>query len=193
MIFYWGTQEKVCLAKANMWKTIFLKQTQVKGCLALANMQKGTWWRIINMTPQTVGDEHLALVWFAPSRYSLLTTCTYWSALHSDCWSQLVVVLPLRETHPKTACELHVAACMPGSFFSTELQLPGVYMLKRLDCSCWFMPGSALLEDWSAGAESYLVFATGPYGTGDISINTKKIELTPKEWFLNRSTSPISK
>ena len=31
MMFYWGTQVKVCLAKADMWKTVFLKQTQVKG------------------------------------------------------------------------------------------------------------------------------------------------------------------
>jgi hypothetical protein len=36
MIFCWGTEVKGCLAKANMLKTVFLKQTQVKGCFDIA-------------------------------------------------------------------------------------------------------------------------------------------------------------
>jgi hypothetical protein len=31
MIFCWGTQIKEYLAKAGMWKNVFMKQTQVKG------------------------------------------------------------------------------------------------------------------------------------------------------------------
>jgi hypothetical protein len=44
---------------------------------------------------------------------------------------------------------------------------------------------SACLEYWSGAAESYLVFATG------LNVE-KKIEFTPKELLLNRSTSPIA-
>jgi hypothetical protein len=35
------------------------------------------------MIPQTVTDEHWSLVWFALPPYSLLTTHTYWFALHN--------------------------------------------------------------------------------------------------------------
>lgn len=35
------------------------------------------------MTPQTAGDEHWALVWFALPQYSSLTTHMYWFTLHS--------------------------------------------------------------------------------------------------------------
>ena len=83
MMFCWSTQVKGCLAKADTGKNVFLKQTQVKGCFDIANTWKDPWWRSINMTPQTVGDEHWELVWFALSPYSLTNTCMYWFLLHS--------------------------------------------------------------------------------------------------------------
>jgi len=48
------------------------------------------------MTPKTVGEEHRALVWFAPPHYSLLKIYIYWFTLHS------VVELNLwRHSHEK--------------------------------------------------------------------------------------------
>ena len=43
MMFSWGTQvkKKRCLAKANMWKKVFLSQKQVNRCFEIANM-----WRV---------------------------------------------------------------------------------------------------------------------------------------------------
>jgi hypothetical protein len=55
----------------------------VKGCLDIANKWKDPGGRSINMTPQTVGDEHWALVWLAPPYYSLLKPGMYQFALHS--------------------------------------------------------------------------------------------------------------
>ena len=78
--FAGGHRWKDVLLK-QVWRIVFLKQTQVKGCLDIADMWKDSWWRSINMTPQTVGDKHWALVWFVS--LSSLTTHLYWFALHS--------------------------------------------------------------------------------------------------------------
>ena len=107
------------------------------------------------MTPQTVGDEHRALAWFAPPRYCLLTTHMYWFALH---WFMLLSSTcnntAFERTCRRTACEVPVAACCFSGLtwghwwesncsFRTELQLPGVVpgvdLLKRLVCSCRFL------------------------------------------------------
>ena len=88
------------------------------------------------------------------------------------CWGQLVVQ-PLREVCPRSAHEVPETA---WHFLSLTLGML-LSLLSGLDRSCWFVPGvslmiglmiaasscvlSACLEDWSAAAESYLVFATG--------------------------------
>ena len=92
-----------CLAKANTWKTVFLKQMQVKGCLDTVDTGKQPWWRSINMTPQTVGDEHWELVCFVPSQYSSLcidlsyiafiVELNLWSCHH---WEKLTQELLMR-------------------------------------------------------------------------------------------------
>ena len=83
MMVCWGTQVKGSIAKANTWKNVFLKQTQVRGCFDRANTWKDPGWRVINMTPQTVRDEHWASVWCALACHSLLMISMYWFALHS--------------------------------------------------------------------------------------------------------------
>ena len=64
MMFYWVTQVKGWLAKADKGKNVFLKQTQVKGCFDIVDTWVDAWWRSLCMTPHTVGDVHWALVWF---------------------------------------------------------------------------------------------------------------------------------
>ena len=140
----WDTQVKGCLAKANTWKTAFLKQTQVKGWLAIANTWKDLWWRSINMTPQTVGDEHWELVCFVPSQYSsLCIDLSYIALLSSPCCSAAIErnlpkncswvscgSLPLPQSLLRPASE-------PGGFFTIELQLPGICLPRGLVCGCW--------------------------------------------------------
>jgi hypothetical protein len=162
MMVSWYTQVEGCLAKANTWKTVFLKQTRVKGCLDMADTWKDSWWRSINMTSQTVGDKHWALVWFAPPHYSSLKARVYWFALHnvvernlpknflwSSCGSLLILWPRLRQVGE------------PGGFFRVELQLPGVCLMKGLDCSCWFMPGVCLPRGLVCAAKLCLMFANG--------------------------------
>jgi hypothetical protein len=171
-MFCWGTELKGCLAKVNTRKAVFLKQTQVKGCFDIADTWKDSWWRI-NMTPQTVGDKHWALIWFALPHYSLLTTHVYWFALHSivelnlwyHChWEELTQELFMQF--------LPVAICLFCSLSSGHLANLVVSSGLHYSClvsACWkdwmVAAGSCLvsacLEDWSGAAGSYLVFATG--------------------------------
>ena len=117
------------------------------------------------MTPQTVGVWHWALVCFTLMFFTKDTHVLV--HLTQCCWAQLVITPTLRETRPKTAHEVPEVACRLCGLTSgwlvsqvIELQLPGV---------CWkdwtAAPGSCLLcpclEDWSAAAELYLVFAMG--------------------------------
>jgi hypothetical protein len=55
-------------AGEHRWKDVLLKQTQEKGCFVIAD----TWWRNINMTPQTGSVR--TLVSFALPPYSSLRT-----------------------------------------------------------------------------------------------------------------------
>ena len=144
----WDTQVKGCLAKANTWKTAFLKQTQVKGWLAIANTWKDLWWRSINMTPQTVGDEHWELVCFVPSQYSsLCIDLSYIALLSSTCGNAAIERnLPKNCTWGSCGSLALMWPCLrlvgkPDGFFGIKLQLPGICLLKGLDCSCWFVPG----------------------------------------------------
>ena len=127
MMVCWSTQVKGCFAKADTQKNVFLKQTQVKGCFDILDMWEDPWWRSTNMTPQTVGDEHWALVWFALPHYFLLTTCMHWFALYRGAsLSSAVVTLPLKETRQRTAYEFPVTACLFSSsygFLRTGLKL----------------------------------------------------------------------
>ena len=75
----------------------------------------------------------------------------------------------------------------PGGFFRVELQLPGVCLLKGLDCSWWFVPGVCLPRGLVCSC-CWVIFGVC-YWT---ELLPKKIKLAPKELLLNRSTSPIS-
>ena len=80
------------------------------------------------VTPKWLMNEHVM-------EDSLLTTCTYWFILHGCCGAQLVVMLPLRETHPRTAREVPVAALG---------RLVSLVVSSGLNYSCWFVPGVCL-------------------------------------------------
>ena len=115
-LFSWNRQR---------WKDVWIQQT-------LERMLG--WWRIINMTQQTVGDKHWVLAWFAPPWYSSLKAHTYWFTLHcvvelnswkcaaiekrnllKDCLGVSCGRLPLPQPH---------LVGKPSSFFRIELQLP---------------------------------------------------------------------
>ena len=150
----------------------------MKGCLDTANTWEHAWWRSINMTPQTVEDEHWALVWFAPPHYSSLKTCMV--HLTQSYWAQLVVMLPLRETCQellmKFLRQLAASVASPHAdcwvwwFLQDWTTAAGLCLVFA-----WCLPAkrtgrsvaasshivSAYLKDWSAASESYLVFAIG--------------------------------
>ena len=92
------------------------------------------------MTPQTVGDEHWALVWFALPCYSLLRTHMYWFTLHCiaefNLWwlhrEKLAKELLTRFPH-----SLGLVGEPCGSFW-IEL-ICECWLLNGLDCHCWFM------------------------------------------------------
>jgi hypothetical protein len=75
----------------------------------------------------------------------------------------------------------------PGDFFRIKLQLPGVCLLKGLDCSWWFVPGVCLPRGLVCSC-CWVIFGVC-YWT---ELLPKKIKLAPKELLLNRSTSPYS-
>ena len=111
-MFYWSSHGKECFPeKWFAW---------VKSCFNIANMWKDTWWRSINMTLQTVGDEHWTLVWFSLPCYPSLTTDICWFTLHICAyWTQLVVMSTLRETCPRTAHEILCPSTRKDGFFSS--------------------------------------------------------------------------
>lgn len=67
-------------------------------------------------------------------------------------------MLQLRETRPRTACEVPVAAFGFHSLGSGQLVSLGVS--SGLTYSCWVVPGVCLRKDWAVATELYLVFAT---------------------------------
>jgi len=152
-------------------KRMFCRSRHVKECFAIADM----WWRNINMTPQTVGV--WALVCFALSQYSSLTTHKYWF-LHC------VAELRLWKLHwEKLAKELLVRFLWLLAASTALDQLVSLVVSSGLNCPCWFMCGDCQL-DWTAAAGSYLVLLL--VWTADIL--TTKTELSLKELFLNRSS-----
>ena len=153
MMFGWGTQVKECLAKADTWWSVFLKQAQVKECFAGAVSWKDVWWRTINMTPQTVGKEHWFGLLHLASCYSVMTSM-YWSTLHS-----IVVMLPLRETRPRTAHEVPVAACCFTA--SPQASWWALWFLQNWTTADGSCVVSACWDNWTEAGDSYLVIATG--------------------------------
>ena len=101
--------------------------------------------------------------------WSLIKTSMYWFALHSiHCWAQLVVMPPLRETHPGTAHEVLAVVCRFWDCTSGQLVslvLVGTWNRPAERTELYVAASSCVvstcLEDWSAAAESYLVFAGG--------------------------------
>ena len=146
----WSRHRRKDVLKNRHGKDYFLKQMQVKGCLDVADTWKDSWWKSINMTPQTVG-KHWALVWFAPPRYSLLKTGYIGSPgiglLSSTCGNVAIERnLPENCTWGSCGSLALMWPCLrlvgkPDGFFGIKLQLPGICLLKGLDCSCWFVPG----------------------------------------------------
>jgi hypothetical protein len=125
MMFFWATQVKGYLAKADMWKKALLKQIQVKGCLAIADTWKDEWWRNINMTTQTVGTR--VSVCFALPRYPLLKT-------HIHCVAEFLSFGFLKFSW--------TPASWQALWFLldwTDLVGSCVVTTERLDCSCWFV------------------------------------------------------
>ena len=148
--------------KADMWKNVVLKQiqvkdvllgqTEVKGYFDIANTWKDDWWSINDPFREwETSTEH----WFG----FLHLTIYYRHACIGSPYT-------LRETRQTTAYKIPVAACSfwgltSGWLMSLVVFLPGVGLLKGLDCSCWFLFGVCLLRGLVYTAESYLVFARG--------------------------------
>jgi len=147
-----------------------VKQTQVKGCLDIADTWKGPWWRSINLTPQTVGDEPWALVCSTSPFFSKDTACIgspYIALLSSTCDKAA-----MERSSPKN--------CSWGSCSSLSLLWPDLRTVSSMVVSsrvkysclvsaCWkertvaagFCWLSTCLEDWSAAAESCFVCVLG--------------------------------
>jgi hypothetical protein len=152
----WGIQVKGCLAKANTWKTVFLKQTQVQGCLVVADTWKDTWWRSNKYGPTDSGRGALSLdlvcsisLFFTKDLHVLFCFTVH-------CWAQLVISPTLRETCPRTAWEGLATACCFWGLASGQLVSLAVSLGLNYSClvsACW--------KDWPAAAELYLVFAMG--------------------------------
>jgi hypothetical protein len=66
------------------------------------------------------------------------------------------VVMPLRETQQRTSCEFPKASCC----FQALGQLASLAVSSGLNCLCWLVCGDCRV-DWTASADSYLVFAMG--------------------------------
>ena len=182
-MFCWSTQVKECFPEADM----------VKGCFAGADTGKKAWWKNINMTLQTVGDEHWALVWFVPSHifFFLLLTCMYWFTLHSIvnsiCDDAVIEkneycspgscssLLPQASWWDWLFLQDWTTAAVSCLLFAcwkdwTEAVVPDVCLPRGLDCHCWVTFGVC-------------------YGT---KLLPKKIKLALNELFLNRCTSLTS-
>jgi len=106
-------------------------------------------------------------VWFAPPQFSSHVLVRLTVLLSSLCH-----MATIERNSPKNcswgSCGslLMPQPCLrpadePGGFFRIELQLPGVCLLKGLDCSCWFMSGVCLPRGPVCSCWSCLVFATG--------------------------------
>ena len=110
--------------------------------------------RNINMTSQTVGA--CVLVCFAPLCYYLLTTHLYWFTLHC------VTELHLWWCHwEKLTKELLVRFL--GLLVTSSVALgllASLAVSSGLNWPCRFVCGDCW-KDWTAAADSYLVFATG--------------------------------
>jgi len=95
MLFCWGTQVKGCLAKANMGKAVFLQQTQVKGPLMKECKYDPTGTgRVLSIDLVCS-----ALIFFTKDTHALVRFTL-------RCCAQRLVILPLRETRPRTAHEV---------------------------------------------------------------------------------------
>ena len=149
-------------------------------CFDITDTWKVLGRRSRNLTPQTVGDEHWALVWFASPCYSSQKTHMYRFTLPSDVelnlwelrhWEKLAQELLVRFLWQLLIPRPDLSPVgKPGSFFMIKLQLPGVCLLKGLACSCWFVCGVCLprglicsglhhiwclLRDWTAAQEDW--------------------------------------
>ena len=124
--------------------------------------------------PQTVWDEHWALVWFVLPCYSSLMICMYWFTFHSIVELNFWKLPTLRETRPRTAHEFPAAVATSAALPQANWQ--AWWFLQDWSKASWYQLAfsrkdwtvaagscleSACLENWSAAAESYLVFATG--------------------------------
>ena len=183
----WGTQVKDC----------FLEVGTGERMCGYSSHMKGHLMREYKYDPTDSGRGALSLHLVCSASLFFTKDMHLLVLLSYCCWAQLVVMLSLRETHPRTAHKVPAAACLPpqphcrlvgepGGFFRIELQLPGVCVLKGLDCSCWFVPGICLPRGLLCSC--WVVFGVC-YGTELLS---KKIKLVPKEPLLNGSTSSIS-
>ena len=127
----------------------------------------GTVMKEYKYDPTDSGSSRL--VFFALPRYSSHDTHVL-ACPTLQCWAPLVV-MPLRETHPRTACEVPEAAfcscsLIPGqvvrllvsSGLTYRCLMSDVSLLKGLDYSCWFLCGVCPV-DRSARTDSCLVFA----------------------------------
>jgi hypothetical protein len=194
----WGTQVKGCLAKADRWKNVFLKQIQVKGCFAIANMWKDSWWRSINMTPQT-GRCALSIGLVCSTSLLFTNNLHVLVDLTQHCWVPLVTP-SLRETRPRIAHEVPVSACRFCSLVSGQLEslavslglkysccfVPGICLPRGLNSSCQFLCGICLPRGLVYSCRVLFGVCNGT------ELLRKKIELTSKKLSLNRSTSPMS-
>ena len=103
----------------------------MKGYFDIADPWKDLWWRSINMTPQTVGDE----LWSLDCSASLLfpNDTHVLVCLTQRCCTQLVVM----GHWEKLAKNCLWGSGKPGGFFRIDLQL-----LVR----AWCLPGQKLLR-----------------------------------------------
>lgn len=122
-LFSWNRQR---------WKDVWIQQT-------LERMLG--WWRIINMTQQTVGDKHWVLAWFAPPWYSSLKAHTYWFTLHC------VVELCLWWCHREKLAEELLMRFPQLLAAAADLGwLASLTVSYGLNCSCWFVCWCLLVD-----------------------------------------------
>lgn len=144
--FLWKVSyDKWYFAGSHRWKDVLLKQTKERMSfwsghrwkdVLLYQTGERTWDEgSINMTPQTVGDKHWALVCSASLFFAndihVLVHLTYL------CWVQLVVTPTL--LLPSIASRQLVSLAISSELNYSCWFLPGVYLPRGLDCSCWFI------------------------------------------------------
>ena len=83
MMVCWGTQAKGCLAKADTWENVFLKQTQVKGCFWYSRHMRGCLIKEYRYDPTDSGRGALNIGLICSTSLFFVNNVLYCFAFHS--------------------------------------------------------------------------------------------------------------